>query len=152
MSRLVPLMLGLLLSACASNVSKPTADHLALALDVAAIENAFAATMAARDFAAFSSFLADDTVFMNGKTPLHGKAAVEAAWKRYYESPQAPFSWRSAQVQVLDSGDLALSQGPVLSADGKQIGNFNSVWRRQANGQWKIVFDHGSDHCPKSAD
>jgi len=48
---------------------------------------------------------------------------------------------------VLDSGTLALSSGPVFDPDGKQIATFNSIWRLEAPGQWRIVFDKGSAAC-----
>lgn len=152
MSRVLVILGALLLTSTAVTAHAETdAGHQVLAAQVAAIENAFAATMAARDLDKFAEFLAEDTVFMSGKTALRGKAAVIEVWQRYYEGPDAPFSWRSAGVQVLDSGDLALSQGPVYNPDGTQVGNFNSIWRRQGDGSWKIVFDHGSDHCPPPA-
>jgi len=115
--------------------------------EVEATERAFAKTMADRDHAAFSSFLADETVFFGGKEPLRGKAAVATAWKRYYDKPAAPFSWAPEHVEVLDSGTLALSTGPVRSPDGKVFATFNSIWRRESPGVWRIVFDKGSDVC-----
>ena len=146
---LIPL--ALMASATTSVMASESTDPAALSTEVAAVENAFAATMAKRDFEGFGSFIADDTVFMAGATALRGKQAVLDAWKRYYEAEAAPFSWRSQSVQVLEAGDLALSHGPVFAADGRQIGNFNSIWRRQDNGSWKIIFDHGSEHCPSPA-
>ena len=49
------------------------------------------------------------------------------------------------EVEVLDSGTLALSTGPVLDPDGRRVGTFSSVWRREADGAWLVVFDKG---CP----
>lgn len=113
-------------------------------------EAAFAKTMADRDHAAFASFLADETVFL-GRSVLRGKEAVAAAWKRYYEGPQAPFSWAPDRVAVLDSGTLAFSTGPVFEPDGKRSGTFNSTWRREKDGRWKIVFDSGCPPCDCAA-
>jgi hypothetical protein len=45
---------------------------------------------------------------------------------------------------VLDSGTLALSSGPVRSPDGKVFARFNSIWRLEAPGVWRVVFDKGS--------
>ena len=116
---------------------------------VADTERAFASTMADRDHAAFMSFLAEEAIFFSGTKPLRGKQQVAAAWKQMYESPEAPFSWEPEVVEVLDSGTLALSSGPVRDPGGKVIGVFNSVWRRQAPGVWRIVFDKGGDVCPE---
>ena len=117
-----------------------------LAAQVGAVERAFAKTMADRDHAAFVSFLSDETVFVPEGQALRGKQAVAAAWQRFYEGPQAPFSWEPDKVEVLDSGALALSSGPVHDLQGNRVGTFNSVWRREAGG-WKIVFDKGCPPC-----
>ena len=118
------------------------ADPAARAEEVRRAETAFAKTMADRDHAAFASFLADDAIFL-GRQPLRGKAAVAAAWKRFYEGGTAPFSWRPERVEVNDSGTLGLSTGPVFDEAGKQTGTFSSIWRREKDGGWKIIFDNG---------
>lgn len=109
-------------------------------------ETAFAKTMADRDHAGFTSFLATETVFM-GRSTLRGKAAVAAAWKGFYEGPKAPFSWKPERVEVLDSGALGMTSGPVYDENGQRTGTFNSVWRREADGKWRIVFDIGCPSC-----
>ncbi len=119
----------------------------ALSQQVADTERAFAGTMAQRDFEGFVSFLADETIFFSGPTALRGKQMVADTWKPYYEQAEAPFSWEPEHVEVLDSGTLALSSGPVFDAQGKRVATFNSIWRLEANGQWRIVFDKGCDDC-----
>jgi ketosteroid isomerase-like protein len=121
-------------------------DVSSLAAQVGAVERAFAKTMADRDHAAFVSFLADDTVFLPEGQALRGKQAVAAAWKPFYDAPQAPFSWEPDRAEVLDSGALAMTSGAVRDPQGNRIGTFNSVWRREAGG-WKIVFDKGCPRC-----
>jgi ketosteroid isomerase-like protein len=123
------------------------AGHDALAQQVADTERAFANTMAQRDFAGFVSFLAEETIFFSGDTPLRGKQTVAETWKPYYEGDDAPFAWEPENVQVLDSGSLALSSGPVYDPQGKRVATFNSVWRLEPDGQWKIVFDKGCGAC-----
>jgi ketosteroid isomerase-like protein len=110
-------------------------------------ETAFAKTMANRDHAAFASFLSAETVFISNGNATRGAAAVAERWKRFFDGPKAPFSWAPETVEVLDSGTLAMTQGPVRDPDGKRIGTFNSVWRREASGQWKIVLDNGCPSC-----
>jgi ketosteroid isomerase-like protein len=109
-------------------------------------ELAFAKTMADRDAAAFASFLSKETVFMSNGRATRGPQQVAERWKAYFEGPKAPFAWEPEFVEVLDSGTLALSSGPVKDPDGKRIGTFNSVWRREGK-TWKIVLDNGCPAC-----
>lgn len=118
-----------------------------LARQVFAAESSFAATMAARDTAAFARHLAAEAIFFGDKSALRGRQAVVDGWRRFFAGPDAPFSWRPETVEVLDSGTLALSSGPVHAPDGSRIGTFNSIWRREADGVWRVVFDKGSPAC-----
>lgn len=110
-------------------------------------ESTFAHTMAARDFQAFGTFVAEDAIFFGGRAPHRGRAAVLEAWKPLFEGPKAPFSWRPEVVEVLDSGTLAHSSGPVFDPEGKLINTFNSVWRLDRDGHWRVVFDRGCAVC-----
>lgn len=140
-----------LLCACAFG-AQAQVDLAALKAQVAAAERGFAKTMADRDLKAFASFVSEDTVFFTGPTPLRGRAAVVEAWKRFYEKPDAPFSWEPDQVEVLDSGQLALTSGPVRDPSGKIVSRFNSVWRQEAPGVWRVIFDRGEPlPCPPPA-
>jgi ketosteroid isomerase-like protein len=132
------------LSACST---PPPIDRATLQRQVTDTEIAFAKTMADRDHAAFTRFLADDTVFFSGPAPLRGKEAVAAWWKRFYEKPQAPFSWKPEKVEVLDNGTLAISTGPVFDPSGKAVSSFTSVWRQESPGVWRVIFDKGCN-CP----
>ena len=113
-----------------------------------AAEVAFAQSMADRDLAAFGTFVADEAVFFGGPEPLRGKAKVVAEWSGFFDGAQAPFSWAPDQVEVLDSGTLALSTGIVRDPTGKPVARFNSIWRLEAPNQWRVVFDKGSPLAP----
>lgn len=117
-----------------------------LAEEVRAAEEAFAATMADRDLDGFVSFLSDEAVFFTGSV-LRGASAIEAGWAPFFEGDAAPFSWMPERVEVLESGTLALSSGPVLDPGGERIGTFNSVWRLEPDGRWRVVFDKGCPPC-----
>ena len=139
------LVLALIAVLAAGSVECATTEELAL--QVREAESAFAKTMAARDHSAFESHIADEAVFFGQQRVLRGKAAVAAGWKQFFEGDTAPFSWEPERVEVLESGTLAFSSGPVRDPEGRQIGTFNSVWRREADGRWKIVFDKGCPPC-----
>jgi len=136
------LMLSLALAGCATPVRQSD-----LRQQVADTETAFAQTMADRSFSAFQTFLSEETIFFGAKGPIRGKQAVAEKWKDFFVDETAPFSWKPETVEVLDSGTLALSTGPVYDPEGKQVGTFNSIWRREADGSWRVVFDKGCPVC-----
>ncbi len=138
-----------LLAACSATPprAEAPADREALSQQVFATERAFARAMADRDYTAFTTFLSDEAIFFTGPVPLRGKAQVAAGWKRFFERKDAPFNWEPERVEVLDSGALALSTGPVFDPAGKRIATFTSVWRLEAPATWRIVLDKGEDAC-----
>jgi ketosteroid isomerase-like protein len=120
------------------------ADPEALRRQVDAAERSFARSMAERDLAAFERHLSEVAVFYGGAAPLVGRAAVVAGWKAFFEGPTPPFSWEPDRVDVLADGTLAHSSGPVRDPSGQVVARFNSVWRQEAPGVWRVVFDKGS--------
>jgi ketosteroid isomerase-like protein len=140
------LLVGVIVAACTTTPGPPV-DPEVLAKEVENTERAFAKTLADRNLSTFTSFLSHEAVFFDGETPTRGKDAIGAKWKPYFDGAQAPFSWEPDHVEVLKSGSLALSTGPVRDAEGKVIGRFNSIWRREAPGEWKVVFDKGCPVC-----
>jgi ketosteroid isomerase-like protein len=106
-------------------------------------EEAFARSMADRDFAAFARHISEHAVFWSARPPLRGKAAVLQGWRRFFDGERAPFSWQPDEVVVIGDGSLAQSTGPVRDPDGKLIARFRSVWRREPDGRWLIVLDRG---------
>jgi ketosteroid isomerase-like protein len=114
-------------------------------------EVAFAKSMADRDPAAFASLIGDEAVFFGSQSVMRGKPAVVAGWKRYFEGASAPFSWKPTEVEVLASGTLGMTSGPVFDPQGRRIGTFNSIWQRQSDGSWKVIFDKGCPPCECSA-
>jgi len=129
----------------------PPAYQNALQQQVAVTERAFAKTMADRDLAAFGRFISQEAVFVSGAKVLRGRKQVIDGWRKLYEGTNAPFSWEPQTVEVLDSGQLALSSGPVHDAAGKLVGTYSSIWRLEAPNTWRIVFDSGCEVCGRCA-
>jgi len=145
LKQITALSLALVLSGSAS------ADQMtieSLNQQVMRTEQAFAHSMAQRDFKAFKSFLSEEAVFFSESGVLRGKQNVADAWAAYFADENAPFSWEPEHVEVLDSGLLAHSSGPVLNAAGQRVATYNSIWRYdQDRKKWLIVFDKGSVFC-----
>jgi ketosteroid isomerase-like protein len=129
--------------------SEPFAPALTAAMAVQQVrvaELAFAKAMADRDFTAFMSHVSANAIFFGGKGVEHGPAEIGAAWRPLFNDFEAPFSWAPDDIEVLPTGDLAFSTGPVV-IKGKVVGRYNSVWRLEAGNTWRIVFDKGETVC-----
>jgi ketosteroid isomerase-like protein len=116
---------------------------------VVAAERALAKSMADRNFNAFMALLSSEAIFFNGNIVMHGTAEVATVWQPYFKGPRAPFAWQPDHVEVLPTGKLALSTGPVYMG-GQVVGRYNSVWRLEDGGAWRIVFDKGEAVCSTS--
>jgi uncharacterized protein (TIGR02246 family) len=119
------------------------------------VELAFAATVAADDREAFASFLDEDAVFVGSSGATVGREAIVEAWSGFFGPGRPEFSWRPEIVELSGDGTLALTRGPWTyrgkDREGQvveQAGLFNSIWRRQEDGSWKVVFDAGCSPCP----
>jgi ketosteroid isomerase-like protein len=147
-----PLVTSLLLAPLpAATVSAAPPAKQDLQQQVATTERAFAKTMADRDLQAFGRFISQEAVFLSGAKSLRGRQQVIDGWRKLYAGQSAPFSWEPETIEVLDSGQLALSSGPVRDPAGKVVGKFTSIWRLEAPNTWRIIFDSGCDVCPRCA-
>lgn len=137
----IGVVLLLVLSGCSSTANEAVNSA---APEVESREIAFARTMEERDFEAFFTFISTEAIFFNGNETLRGHDAIAKAWAPLFEGETAPFSWHPDMVEVLESGTLALSTGPIRSPSGEILGRFNSIWRKDKDGQWRVIFDKGS--------
>jgi len=143
----IAVLLVSLLGLGACTAPPPRPDLAERQRQVTETEIGFAKTMADRNYAAFSAYISEEAVFFTSSEPLRGKEQVTAWWKRFFEKPEAPFSWAPERVEVLGSGTLALSTGPVRDRDGKAFARFSSIWRLEAPNTWRIIFDQGWEVC-----
>lgn len=118
--------------------------------DVRCAEIAFSQSVEDHDITAFTSFIDADARFVSSSIS-RGPVEVTEAWAVFFADDGPEIKWRPQYIEVLEDGTLALSRGPyrmiTRDPDGKATehwGTFNSVWRTQTDGAWKIVFDAGS--------
>jgi ketosteroid isomerase-like protein len=121
-----------------------------LADDVRCREIGFSQSVENQDINAFRSFIDDDARFV-GSGVLRGADQIAEAWSVFFKPELPAIKWRPQIIEVLENGRLALSRGPYISvsmnADGDKVenwGTFNSVWRLNDDGEWRVVFDAGS--------
>lgn len=124
---------------------------LEIAAEVRCREISFSRSVELQDPELFASFIDADARFVSTSV-LRGPAAVTAAWAVFFASDGPRIKWRPQFVEVLEDGALALSRGPyrmlARNDEGTEVeywGTFNSVWRLQSDGSWRVVFDAGSE-------
>lgn len=91
---------------------------------------------------AYSSYVADDVrLLREGKFPFVGKQQAEAA----LQASAGKLSWQPLKSGVARSLDLGYTYGTYdwKSADGlkDESGNYVRIWKRQANGNWRVVME-----------
>src|SRR5690606_28997693 len=106
----------------------------------------------AHDAAAFASHLAAGTVFNAASPrPVRGREAVVADWKEIIEGRAFALRWHPQFVSIGSNPDIAVSSGPAwtesfdpAATHRHTISRFNSVWMRDADGEWRVLFDSGT--------
>jgi ketosteroid isomerase-like protein len=126
------------------------AELAAIVVDVKAAETAFAKTMADRRLDQFADFVAEDAVFVGAAMNI-GRARVIEKWGGLFKGPQAPFSWAPDAVAVAADGRTAVSTGLARDPAGKVISRFTSIWRKDADGHWRVIADQGVEQADCSA-
>lgn len=148
----------LLLAGCASK--QPAADTRAA--DEAAVREAdiaWSKSAGARQMAETISYYVDDASLLPPNAPIAtGKPAITKVWEGLFALPGFAVAWQPVAVEVARSGDLAYSRGTYeLTANdpnGKpetERGKYLEVWKKQADGSWKVVADMFSSDQPLPA-
>ena len=119
-------------------------------------ELSFAQSVADHDAVAFAAHLHADTAFNSGKPqPLRGRGVVTDAWGDIIAGKGLKLLWYPTRVTIGGPGDVAWSSGPALfewterePAQRFAIGTYHSVWHKDADGVWRILFDEGAGIKP----
>jgi ketosteroid isomerase-like protein len=101
----------------------------------------------AKDVEKTVSYYSEDAVVMPpNAASATTKEAIRALWKDLLTD--ANISWKTKNVEVAQSGDLAFSSGAyevtLNDPTGKPVndrGKYLEVWKKQTNGMWKCVAD-----------
>ena len=155
--RLALIALAGLLFGCAQ--APPPAPPDTRAADETAIrdmETAWVKEFAAKDLDKIVAHYADDgTVLLSNTPTMSGKDAIHAGLKEAIADPKFSLDLKTVKVDVSKDG-LAYSQGTysVTTTDAKtkkvmaEKGRYIEVYKKQADGAWKVVEDINSPEAP----
>ena len=108
--------------------------------EVVEAERAFARAASSEGInAAFLHYSAPDALVFQPE-PRSAKAALAAN-----PIPPGTLEWWPVYAGIAASGDLGFTTGPFVAGSGERRGHgwFFTIWRRQADGSWRWVLDHG---------
>lgn len=123
-------------------------------------ELSFARSVAEHDALAFAGHVGDNAAFGAGtREPTRGRDAIARRWAPLIEGKRMALRWYPTRVTMVPGiPDIAWSSGPslfeVLDPAAKErfhIGAFHSVWHKDADGVWRVLFDDGVDPRPATA-
>jgi len=122
------------------------------------LEAKFARDVLEKGGAGFAEWFAEDGVALgNGAQPVIGRVAIakSANW-----SPNTyQLTWIPTDAVMGPSGDMGYTwghfEGRSKDANGNPVtttGRYMTIWRKGADGAWKVVLDGGANEPPGAGD
>lgn len=120
-------------------------------------DEAFAATVGAEGLSAWTSFFTSDgAMVQEGVGEVRGAEELQAIMDAAEAAIDIThFTWAPTRAEVSSAGDLGYTVGNYhrifRGPDGVEMestGTYVSIWRRQADGSWKVEMDLGNPITP----
>jgi ketosteroid isomerase-like protein len=108
---------------------------------------------------AFFNYIDDNGIALSASGPQKKDFYRQKMIKKPLEGWKSQLQWYPIFTSVSDSGDLGYNFGPyeynITNPTGKSrifYGYFITIWKKQANGSWKFLFDGGNQSpAPKKS-
>src|SRR5947207_3660001 len=116
----------------------------------------WSAAAGAKDVDKTVSYYSEDAAVMPPNAPsAKTRETIRSAWKEMLTTPGAAIRWKATKVEVAKAADLAYVSGTyeeaMTDASGKSVkdhGKYVEVWKKQADGTWKVVADIWNSDLP----
>src|SRR5438270_6170573 len=132
----------------------PLSLALAAGADEKAVRDAdaeWSKVAGAKDLDKTVSFYADDAMVLPpNQSMVASKAGIRNLWKGFLDS-LTEISWKTTRVEMAKSGEMGYLIGTyaMTMKDGtKDTGKYCEVWKKQADGKWKVTADMFSSDLP----
>ena len=119
-------------------------------------DRAFARATAERGTDGWVSHFAETgTMFRDGEI-VRGNEAIRALMGPAFATEGSGIAWEPTEADIAKSGDLGYTIGrfesTAVGPDGQQsrrTGTYVTIWKKQADGTWKVAVDIGSNNVPQ---
>ncbi len=130
-----------------SALAAPAADPAALVK----VDQDFDAATAKLGQAGFASFISDDMTTIRENTDIvRGKPGFLEGWKKILTTPGVHLRWQPQLARISDDGTLGFTVGTYQTTSQENgtprqegSGKYVTIWRKQPDGSWKVIFDSG---------
>jgi len=110
----------------------------------------------ANNIESFMTYVLDDAHMLPPNDPLTtGKEDIKAMFSSMMELPGFSLKWEPSVVEIASSGDLGYTIGAyklsINDSTGMPMvdtGKYLTVWKKQANGSWKVTADMFNSDLP----
>ena len=125
---------------------------------VLAADTAWLKVYAAKDLEKSVAFFDDEGSMLAPNSPIAtGRDALTKLIGSAFAIPDYKLRWHANKVGVAHSGELGYTSGTydfgLKDASGKIIsdkGKFLTIWKKEADGSWKVLFDMFNSDLPPS--
>jgi ketosteroid isomerase-like protein len=122
------------------------------------LDRRFAVDVATGGGKAFAAWFADDAVNLsNGRPALLGRGAIAASAN--WDPKIYQLTWTPTGAQMGPSNDMGFTwghyEGRSKDAQGGPVlvtGRYITVWKKQADGKWKVAMDASATEPPAAGD
>jgi ketosteroid isomerase-like protein len=122
------------------------------------LEKRFAQDTATGGGAAFAKWFADDAVTLsNGQPPVIGRVAIAA--NTTWSAASYQLTWTPEGGRMSPGGDMGFTwghyTGHAKDREGTAVdtsGRYMTVWKKQADGSWKVELDASNAEPPHKDD
>ena len=151
--------LTLILLTAACGPSTPPDNRAADVSTLRDLDAQWSKTAGTNDVDATVAYYSDDASLLPPNAPIvNGKQAIRAAWAALL-APGVSLSWQSDKVEASRSSDLAYMTGTYTMSTKQSLskapvteqGKYVEVWKKQADGKWKVVADIFNSDQPEQA-
>lgn len=101
--------------------------------------------------AAFVEFAHDSVVLLkNNQMPIIGKQNLIKSYEGRNDS-NLSLTWEPAKAIIAESGELGYTYGfwTFVAQSDTTHGTYLTIWKKNANGQWKYIADTGNSGLKK---
>jgi ketosteroid isomerase-like protein len=127
--------------------------------DLLAADAAWLKAYQAKDAAAAAGFYAPEGVMLApNRPPLSGKDALTKFIAKSFTLQDYDIIWHPKKAEVARSGELGYTSGSYEMSfrqpRGKLFfdkGKYLMVWKKQADGAWKVLFDISNSDLPSGS-